>query len=595
MSKKLIALLLVVVMVATLTVGCGDNNEPQQTDSSSVSESEEPEQKEEEQQEEKEEPKEETPKREIGGTLVAGIFEMSGNFNPLYYSSAYDAVVVDMVFQSLIQRNFEGEYEGVVAKDWEFSEDGKSITFHMRDDIVFSDGEPLTAEDVEFTYLVMADPSYTGRYSSAVKDMVGYDEYMKGETDVFKGVEVIDDYTIKFNFKEALRVNLSNCTYAIMPKHYYGKDFKPGDTSSVEAITTAPIGSGPYTLEKFEEKQFASLKRNPLYKDEGYYIENVICKFVDQTTDITELTSKGVDLLAGEIDPKKINQARATGFIKESSYPRSGYGYIKLNCEYGPTKDPKVRQALYYSFDIEEFVNSYFKDEETGEVLATVQYHPLSQISWAVDEELKKELIEYHFDLEKAKSILDEAGWKVGSSGYREKDGQILELNIAAMPDHDILNTLIPMWQRDWGEGLKVKLNIAYLEFNTMLDYVIYNSDENVDKWSLFFLATSINTPDPHSLYSSFHSDYIGSGEDNTCRYSNPKVDELLDKGKAIMDIEEAKPIYKEICKILNKEAPIMPVYANTYYDLYNEKIKNFKTSSLYDWVAALKDAYIEE
>jgi len=168
-----------------------------------------------------------------------------------------------------------------------------------------------------------------------------------------------------------------------------------------------------------------------------------------------------------------------------------------------------------------------------------------------------------------------------------------MELNIAAMPDHDILATLIPMWERDWGQGLGVKLNVAYLEFNTMLDYVIYNSDANVDKWSLFFLATSITTPDPHTLYTLFHSDYIGSGNDNTSRYSNPRIDELLDQGKVIMDVEEAKPIYKEVVKILNEEAVMMPVYANTYFDLYDPKLTDFKTSSLYNWVYALKGAKV--
>ena len=323
-------------------------------------------------------------------------------------------------------------------------------------------------------------------------------------------------------------------------------------------------------------------------------IKEIILKFVDQTTDIVELTSGGVDLLAGVIDPKKISEARNAGF-QINQYNRSGYGYVKTNCEYGPTADPKVRQALYYSFNVKEFVNSYYYDADTDQVLAVTQYHPFSQISWAIDDTLLSSMIEYDFDLEKAKSLLDEAGWTVGASGFREKDGEVLELKIAAMPDHDILATLIPMWERDWGQGLNIKLTVAYLEFNTILDYVIYNSDANVENWSLFFLATSITTPDPDTLYSSFHSDYIGSGMDNTSRYNNPEVDRLLDEGKAIMDIEEAKPIYQQVAKILNEEAVMMPVYANTYFDIYAAKLVDFKTSSLYGWVSALKDAKIVE
>ena len=528
------------------------------------------------------------------GLLTVGITEASGNFNPLYYSSAYDGYVVDMVFQGLISRNFEGEYEGEVAESWEYSEDGKSITFKMREDVVFSDGQPLTAHDVVFTYQVMADPSYTGRYGSYVKDLVGYEAYYAGETTEFEGVVALDDYTVQFNFKEALRVNFANTGFAIVPKHYYGKDFTVGNTAAVETITTDAMGSGPYVVAQFKEKELVYLERNPLYVGEGYMIKEIILKFVDQTTDIVELTSGGVDLLAGVIEPKKISEARNAGF-SINNYNRSGYGYVKTNNQYGPTADVKVRQALYYSFNVKEFVNSYYYDADTDQVLASVQYHPFSQVSWAISDSLLDSMIEYDFDLEKAKALLDEAGWLVGADGIRYKDGQPLELKIAAMPDHDILATLIPMWERDWGQGLGVKLTVAYLEFNTILDYVIYNSDANVENWSLFFLATSITTPDPHTLYTVFHSDYIGSGKDNTSRYSNPKVDELFDQAKAIMDIEEAKPIYAEIAKILNEEAVMMPVYANTYFDLYAPKLVDFNTSSLYNWVRALRDAKIVE
>lgn len=534
------------------------------------------------------------PVEEPSGTLIAGITEASGNFNPLYYSSAYDGHVVDLVFEQLIARNFEGDFEGVVADSWEFSEDGKSITFKMKKDRVFSDGTPLTAHDVVFTYMVLADPSYTGRYGSAVKDMLGYEDYFAQKTQEFKGVEALDDYTVKFNFAEALRVNLENCTYEILPKNYYGKDFAYNNTASVEAITSQAVGSGPYIMKEFKEKELILLERNPKYGGKGYMIKNVIMKFVDQTTDIVELTSGNVHLLPGVIEPEKIAEARDNGFTL-NTYQRSGYGYVKLNCESGATSDVTVRQALYHAFNIKEFVNSYYKDEATGEILASTQYHPFSQISWAIDDKLLKKMNDYAFDLDKANKLLDEAGWVKNSKGIRVKDGKELELKIAAMPDHDILATLIPMWERDWGKGLGVKLNIAYLEFNTILDYVIYNSDANVKEWSLFFLATSITTPDPHTLYSSYHSDYIGSGKDNTSRYSNPKVDELLDKAKAIMNEDEAKPIYQEIAKILNEEAVMMPVYANTYFDIYAPNVTNLKTSSLYNWTRGLQDAKISE
>jgi len=451
-------------ILAFSLVGCGDKEKKEDTS--------------------KDTPKTEEAEKKIGGTLVAGITEASGNFNPGYYSSAYDATIIDMIFDSLITMDVNGDYQPSAAESWEFSDDAKEITFKLKKDMTFSDGEKVTADDVVFTYQFLSDKSYTGRYGSVVKDLAGYNEYSKGKTEEFKGVVALDEYTVKFSFAEPLRTNLANCNMAIMPEHYYGANWKVGDTSSIEAITTKPIGSGPYTLEKFQEKEFVSLKRNPNYYGEGYFIENIVCKFVDQTTDIVELTSQEVDLLPGVIEPEKINEAKSKDFMTFNSYDRSGYGYTKFNCESGPTADKKVRQALYYGFNIKEFVNSYYKDEATGDVLASVQYHPFSQVSWGIDDKLVSEMTEYDFDLDKAKSLLDEAGWKVGSSGYREKDGKVMELNVAAMPEHDILNTLIPMWQRDWGEGLKIKLNIAYLEFNTLLVLVkIIQLDIVIQKW----------------------------------------------------------------------------------------------------------------
>lgn len=573
--KKSLALLLVLALVFSFAVGCGkQTDEPAGATEETTAAAE--------------------ASNEPSGLLTVGITEASGNFNPLYYSSAYDGNVVDLVFDGLVSRNFDGEFEPNVADSWEYTNDNKSIVFKLKQDIVFSDGTPLTAHDVVFTYLVLADPSYTGRYGSAIKDMVSYDEYYAKETDKFEGVVALDDYTVQFNFKEALRSNFDNCAYAILPKHYYGKDFTPGNTASVEAITSAPIGSGPYLVDSFKEKELVFLKRNPQYNRGGYMIAEIILKFVDMTTDIVELTSGNVDLLGGMIEPKKISEARTNGF-SINQYNRSGYGYVKTNHEFGPTSEKLVRQALFYGFNTAEFVNSYFYDKDTDQVLATTQFHPFSQISWAVTPEVLAQLTDYTFNLDKAKALLDEAGWKVGASGFREKNGEVMTLNIAAMPDHDILNTLIPMWERDWGKGLNIKLNVAYLEFNTILDYVIYNSDANVKNWSLFFLATTIPSPDPHSIYSEFHSDYVGSGKDNTSRYKNAEVDKLLDEAKAILDIEQAKPKYGEILKILSDDAVLMPVYANIYFDLYAPKLQNFKTSSLYPWTAALKDAKIVE
>lgn len=525
-------------------------------------------------------------------TIVVGVTEMSGNFSPLYYSSSYDGYVVDLVYESLLKRDYNGELQPELAESYSYSDDGKNITFKLRKDAVFSDGTGVTAKDVQFSYLVVADSSYTGRFGSTVKDLIGYEEYNSGKTDTLEGVVVEDDYTITFKFKDPFRTNLENCLLPAMPRHIY-TSYKVGDTSSLESSVNSPIGSGPYLLKDFKGKEYASLAKNPYYTRTGYEIQNIIMKFVDNTTDITALETGEIDMLLGVVEPEKITKAKNNTNISFNEYLRSGYGYIRFNCETGPTSEKAVRQALYKAFNINEFVNSYFYESDTGRALATVQYHPFSQVSWVINDELLNELPDFSFDMEEAKKILDDAGWKVGSSGYREKNGQILELKIAAIPDHNILATLIPLWQRDWGSNLKCKLNIAYLEFNTLNDYVLYNSDANVNNWSMYFMATSITSPDPDAIYNTFHSSMIGSGKDNTMRYRNPEADKLLDEGKTILNQNEAIGFYKELVKILTDDVAMIPVYSNIYFDFYNKKITNFSTNSFYPWTYALKDAKI--
>ena len=531
--------------------------------------------------------------------LMAGVTEIGGNFNPAYYSSAYDGYVVDFVFQPLMTRNFDGEWTMEAATDWEVSEDGTQVTFYMDESNVFSDGEPVTAHDVVWTYMLLSDPSYTGRYDSVARELAGFDEFRGDElgitddddpADFFEGVVALDDYTVQFTFKEALRTNIANTTMHIMPKHYYGAQWAYGRTEAIQGLNSRPMGSGPYIMEVFAPDQYVYLNRNPNYIFEDQFaIEEIILESVTMQTDVEEFMAGNVDLLSGQITPDDIRAVDADPDRVAHGYSRSGYGYIKTNHEHGPTTDPAVRQALYYSFNLQEFVDNYF------EGYATTQFHPYSQVSWAVDDEWVESLPDYSFDLDRAAEILDDAGWTVGADGVREKDGETLTLNILAMPDHDILDTLIPMWERDWGEGLNIDLNVAYEEFNSILDTVIYDSDNNVEEWSMFFLATTITSYDPHGIVEGwFHSRNVRSGGNNTSRYRNEEVDRMIDEGERIMDDDEARPHYQEIGRILTEDAAFMPVYANETYDFYHNKLQNFETHSIYNWVAAMRDAYIQ-
>merc|ERR1711916_374683 len=114
-------------------------------------------------------------------TLVIGTSEAKGIFNPIYYSSSYDGYVVDMIFKGLIERDIDGQWQPALAESWKISDDGLTYSFKLKEGVVFSDGSPVTANDVAFTFKAIADPSYDGRYQSVVQDMVGFDQYFGGD------------------------------------------------------------------------------------------------------------------------------------------------------------------------------------------------------------------------------------------------------------------------------------------------------------------------------------------------------------------------------------------------------------------------------
>lgn len=534
-------------------------------------------------------------------TLVVGCEELSGTFSPAYYSSAYDAYVVNLVYDQLLAYNYDSELKPELAAEMPtVSEDGKDITFKLQKGIKFSNGEKLTAKDVEFTFKVLADPSYTGRYGPAVQNLVGYNEYSAGETTEFPGIEVVDDQTITFHFAEGYRTNLTDVsTMGIMSSAEF-KDFKVGDTKAVEKATSKPVGTGPYVLDSWEKATGAVMTKNENYWGKGYKIEKVIIKPVEMTTDYQELEKGNIDYLPGMIEPTKVGPASVNEDIAASTYPRAGEGYIMINAseQAGATQDKAVRQALMFAFDREKFVNSYFECEELGETIAyvpTTMQNPVSILSDVVTGKTPVEGLEtYKYDIEKAKALLDEAGWVVGADGIREKDGQKLTVKVMAIEDHDICNTLVPMWTESWGEQLGMDLKVATVDFNTLVATVSH--DTGLSEWNVFFMATSFTGADLDSIYSTFHSSQAIDGGDNYARLVDPELDALLDTAKLVKGDDNVIATYSEIAKKVNDDAVQMPVYGNTYFDLYKkDKIKGLKTSPLYDWTSAIQNATLAD
>lgn len=528
-------------------------------------------------------------------TLVVGTVRLNGVFSPLYYASAYDGWVVDLVFDTMMQYNENNELiPHLLSEEPSISDDGLTYTFRLEEGILFTNGEELTAEDVKFTISILADPSYTGRYSNA-QYIKGYQEMRAGNVAELEGVHVVDDYTLDVTFTQVRSDNLLNIVdIGIMSASVF-PDYEVGDTSMIEEQNQTPIGTGPYILNAWEGSD-AALQKNPNYWGEGYEIEKIIMKEVESTTDFQELKSNNIDVLLGVVEAAKVGSAYMEDNLELVSYPRAGMGYLTYNTVKGATTDIAVRQAMTYAFNRQEFIDTYYETPEMpdgiGSYIPATFQNPASPLGDVVRGERELEdLKQYDYDLDKANAILDQAGWVKGTDGIREKNGERLEIKVLAIENNAVLDTLIPMWNSDW-KAIGADVQVALTDFNTVLDKV--TNDESLDEWNAYFIAIGW-TADEFSGYNTFHSSQAYSGGQNYSRISNIELDTLLDTGLRELDLEKQIKIFEEKAVLLNELVPVVPLFGNTFYDIYNKnRLENLNTNTLYQWPAALKEARLK-
>lgn len=537
-----------------------------------------------------------------GKTLTVGLNTgFNGIFSPLYYQTVYDDYVIEMVYQSMLSYDRDNQLQPELATEQPtISEDGSTLTFKLKKGVKFSDGSKLDADDVVLTFTAMADPSYTGRFSTYVDYLEGYKEYHDGDAKTLSGVEKIDDYTVAFHLATPRIDAISQVgTFPIISNSQF-KKYKKGDTKMFEDKASEPIGTGPYVLKNFQKDSAATFVKNDKFKakDGEYQIDNVVMKICDTSTELQELQKGTVDLLPQADNADKVGTASLDKNLTYNNYASSSMQYFIYNCEVGATADPAVRQALTYAIDRQSFVDSYYsfskgskdvKKTQPGFVPVLMANPISSQLGDIITGKEKDDNMTYYdYDIEKAKQILDDAGWTVGSDGKREKDGQKLTVRMVSTKGKDQLDTMLPMLEKAWGEELGVDFKTNLSEFNTMVATV--QGDDTVNDWEVSYMGWQFGSGDDTGI-----NLLCQTGQtDNTARLSDPDLDALLDTALHTTDQAASTAAYKEVYEKVSALCPYVAINGLSYYDLYNKKIKNLDTAALYDFVKALDKATIE-
>ncbi|MGG0217815.1 ABC transporter substrate-binding protein [Bacillus mycoides] len=494
--------------------------------------------------------------KERKDTFVVGMPSPGGIFLPHFMENGWDGNITQAIFAPLVGLDKEGKPIPILAKKWDISEDQLTYTFHLKDDLKFSDGSPLTADDVAFTLTLLHDPTYSGATDISQTAIKGGQAYKEGKATSIEGIQVIDPKTITITTEKVNAQTLSLIGGEVISKAYYGKEHKQGNLEYLKELYGKPMGAGAYKLDKYIPGQEVRFVANENYFEGKPKIEHFIYKITKGDTKLQQFQAGEVDYDGFTTNAETIEQLKELGFANVNVYTGSSYGYIKMNYKKSYFKDKRVRQAFIYGLERQKVIDTYFQGYTS---LVNV---PITPVSWAYTEE---GINKYEYNLEKAKKLLDEAGWKAGSDGIREKDGQKLKVSYFASSASKINDVMIPVMKEDY-KKIGVDFNPEYMDFNTMISKVIKGD------YDLAMVSTPM-IDDPSGTIEEF----VSTSKRNYDGYHNPKVDELAKQALETLDIEKRKEIYKKLYQELSEDPPVIFLNNSKVVSAHNARIQGLQ------------------
>lgn len=503
-------------------------------------------------------------------TVIAGISEPQGIFNPYFFVNGWDENVTNVIFARLIDWDSRGKLVPGLAESWTVSPDGKTYTIKLRHDLKFSDGSPLTAEDVAFTLTVLYDPKYDGDTDITLAHITGGDDYKQGKADSISGLKVIDPLTLQVTTTQPGATTLQKIGGPVLSKAYYGKGYTRGNLDYLRTLHGKPLGNGPYVYDKYIPGQEIRFHANANYYHGVPPTPRFIYRVTNPSTNFQLFQTGDTDYDAFTSRPDDIEQLKMLGFANINLYGSSDYSKIEFNVRRPALQDVKVRQALIYGLDRQKLIDVVYQG------YGSVAIEPIAPISWAYNTD---GVNPYKFDPAQANKLLDEAGWKAGSDGIRVKDGKRLELTL--LVSKKVLNdALIPIAKENY-QKIGVLLKPQVVDFNALM------SQRKAGNYDLASFSTS-TLNDPHDGVWDYYST-----ESTESGYNNPEVDKLINEGNATLDIEKRKPIYHELYKVLANDPPVILLGNRKILSASSARVTGFKPDIYNGLTGSLPDVKI--
>jgi peptide/nickel transport system substrate-binding protein len=511
-----------------------------------------------------------------GGKLIEGSISdvASTPFNTLNSGDTTSTQAITMTFDGLQSISASGDNVPALAQSLPtVSSDSLTITFKLRPNLKWSDGSPLTADDVVFTYGLMFLPEtkeFVSRYRS---DLEGF----------LQSVTATDSQTVVFKFSKVLANFLdTHCRRGILPKSILG-GVAPKALNTHDFFSAPTVSSGVFKFVKWDKGQQVVFARNDNYWAGKSNLDQYIMKVVTDAVVLAQQLKTG-ELDTGQPDASQFDNLKTVTTIDTLAHINPGFVYYQHNLDpnrppYKLFGDKNVRKALFMALDRAAMAKAvYFGQAVPADSV-------LPPTTWAYNKDVSPK---YKFDKSAAEKLLDDAGWAKGSDGIRAKGGVRLSFDLNTNSGNKVRENLIQVMQQQWKE-IGVEATPRPIAFQTLVTQI---RATHTFAALLIGIANGDTDPDQTTLWS---SKGIGSGGLNGMQYKNPEIDRLLADALTTTDRTKRKPIYAQIQNIMADEltAPIL-FYSNYLWGI-SKRVKNFNVGpyNTYQGRPWLKDVFV--
>lgn len=460
----------------------------------------------------------------------------------------------NLIFNSLVKKNDNFEYVGDLATDIKVGEDGLTVTFTLKDNVKFHNGKVFSSADAKYTLeaLFQANGSKAGSFFDSVPDETAPDK--KKKVAHIEKIETPDAKTLVIKVIRPALVNqlLSNLvTIPMIPE------------GTIEKQKTEPIGTGPFKLVNFDQvNSFVQFEAFNEYWEGAPNIQKLNVKTVTDANALqAELQSGNVDLapIPNNLTPDSINNLGKNPNLKVERFEGSNIDYIGFNTQSAPFNNIKIRQAVGYAIDREKIVKELLLDQ------AKVAHSIIPAESWAYSEGTK-----YEYNPEKAKQLLQEAGYK----------GEVIKFKFSANNSAvNFYSQVIQNSLKEIGMNVKIETLIADVLRETLKTGQF---QMNTGRWiggnqdPIFFKDLFASTEFP---------DKKETGR-NRARYANAEFDKIVNEAIDITakDKTKAKELYTKAQAIISNDLPLLPLWYPSNMVISSKKLSNIKINASGDW-----------